>query len=200
MKKSNHNPVPAGTRTLHDILPKNASNITKGKQGAASKVIDMVQIAKEMDKLKGADYQDDSDDERSETIDKLKQVNDMLRDKVTELEKIVEDTISKAAIQSKPKKTYQRYWKVDNPELKKYDKELKFYKNKFESMKHVKSKDNIDINELKNQLADNERKNQAMEKDIIVLQKMQKNKKKKLQKLKNETAYEDKVRSKILTC
>jgi hypothetical protein len=199
MKKSNHNPVPAGTRTLHDILPKNASNMTKGNQVAASKIIDMVQIAKEMDKLKGADYQDDSDDNRSETIDKLKQVNDILRDKVTELEKIVEDTISKAVIQSKPKTTYQRYWKVDDPELKKYDKELKFYKNKFQSIKHAKSKDNIDINELKNQLANNERKNQAMEKDIIVLQKMQKKKNKKLQKLKNETAYEDKVRSIILT-
>jgi response regulator of citrate/malate metabolism len=73
---------------------------------------------------------------------------------------------------SKPKTTYQRYWKVDDPELKKLDKELKFYKNKFQSLKQNKTKDNMDIDNLKNQLVDCERKNQLMEKDIKILQKL----------------------------
>lgn len=49
-----------------------------------------------MDKLKNTTYQEDDEDNRDETIEKLKEVNDMLRDKVKELEKIVEDTIGTA--------------------------------------------------------------------------------------------------------
>lgn len=95
-------------------------------------------------------------------------------------------------IQAKPKTTYQRYWKIENPEIRKLDKELKLYQSKTENVK-LNTRDTFEVLDLKNQLADSERINKELERDIKVLEKMKARKQKGLQKLKKDTEYEDKV-------
>lgn len=72
----------------------NTSNL-RGKQSPSSKGYDLKSIDKEIDKLHNANYGAGDDDERDETIEKLKNVNEILRNKVKDLEQIVQNTIGK---------------------------------------------------------------------------------------------------------
>jgi chromosome segregation ATPase len=157
------------------------------------KVEDLSAIDKEMQKLNSTQYEAAGDDDRDEVISKLKSVNEMLREKVEQLEQHCSQVIN----QAKPKATYQRYWRVENPEFKKLDKELKQYKNKVESLRMNVQKESYDALALKNDLAESERKRAILEKDVKMLAKHRSNKNKVIKKLKNETEYEDKV-SKVI--
>ena len=53
-------------------------------------------IDKEMERLRNTQYNRDDDDDREETIEKLKEVNEMLVEKVRELESIVGQTVGKS--------------------------------------------------------------------------------------------------------
>lgn len=90
-----------------------------------------------------------------------------LGEKVKELNKVIDHLIEKALNPPKTKAQYQRYWKVQNPEFKKLDKELKILKNK--AINPTMEMDSRECEKLVNEIHEAEMIRRELEKDVMVI-------------------------------
>lgn len=102
MKKRTHNPVPDDLQTVNDskplaspaVMPKDLDTDVTEKPKRKKKK-QKKESSEEDSPIKESDDEKDFQDDRDETIEKLKNVNELLREKVKDLEGIVNQTISK---------------------------------------------------------------------------------------------------------
>jgi prefoldin subunit 5 len=149
-----------------------------------------------MNKLNIEDMELDSDDERGNyihkillrlithiidsLIGKLKEVNEKLKFKLKELEKIVQDTVDKAYTAAKGSINTHRLWDTEDDTLKEKEQEIREYQGQIEickkKIKGLKSRLNalthmekmVNVN---NQLKDSERTRKKLEDEVKVLEK-----------------------------
>lgn len=215
MSKKPMNPIPSGTKTLHDILPETTKTSKTGSTPhpiaqPKSKVVirdsadvdDLNNIDRDMNKLKIDQLDLDDDNDRDALILKLQEVNEKLKLKLKDLEDVVEATVEKAYKAAKGSINTHRDWDTQDETLKDKDRQLREYQAQIEACKKtvrgLKNRLNALTNmdkmvHVNNELKDAERTRKQLEDEVQILQKNNNYQARALGKLADDTDYESKI-------
>ena len=198
-KKTTHNPIPSGTKTLHDVLPETQNTVSSPESKTTIKKKDIHKesplktelnsLYEDLKRLKVDGMDSDDEDERERLLDRIQEVIQM---NYKAIDKAAKGTINT-----------HRDWDTQDEGIKEKSKKLKDYQSQIEvykkTIKGLKNRLNALTNMEKmvhvtNELKDSERVRKQLEDQVRILQR-NKYQTKALSKLTDDTDYESKMKS-----